>query len=67
MSDDFRVSAPVNEPVRCLKCLSQAVIMSKAHDARRDELRWRYRCLDCGVAWWVDEHGGHPDEYRSYP
>lgn len=62
MSDAYN-SAPSKPPVQCLKCQGTGVILSQARDAIRDELRWRYRCLDCAIAWWVDEHGGDYEEY----
>ncbi len=55
---------PSKPPVRCVKDQSQAVILAKVWDTRVDDHRWRYRCLDCGSAWWVEEHGGSADEYR---
>lgn len=52
-----------NLPVRCVRCVGIHVITTKATDPETGELRWRYRCLDCAVAWWVDDHGGAADDY----
>ncbi len=51
-----------NSRVRCVKCVSTSVILSKPVDRRTSEFRWRYRCLDCSVAWWQDE----TDYWREY-
>lgn len=53
-----------NRPVECLKCSGTAVVLTKTRDAVRDALRYRYTCLDCAIAWWVDEHGGDYEEYQ---
>ncbi|MFE9247382.1 hypothetical protein [Streptomyces sp. NPDC007088] len=59
-------------PVRCVKCADTHVILTKTkapapsyagQPGSADGLRWRYTCLDCRVAWWVDEHGGGLDDY----
>ncbi|RSS33281.1 hypothetical protein EF906_32200 [Streptomyces sp. WAC08241] len=50
-------------PVRCVKCAGTGVILSKAADTTTRLPRWRYRCLDCAVAWWVDEH----EHWQEYP
>ncbi|MCB5170376.1 hypothetical protein LG634_36990 [Streptomyces bambusae] len=42
--------------------MSTSVILSKPVDRRTSEFRWRYRCLDCSVAWWQDE----TDYWREY-
>jgi transposase-like protein len=60
--------SPSKLPVRCVKCKSTAVILSNPTDQRTGERRWRYRCLDCSVAWWQDENEwwqkhGAPDEF----
>ncbi|MDT0417266.1 MULTISPECIES: hypothetical protein [unclassified Streptomyces] len=52
-------------PVRCVKCADTHVILTKTGSPGRggEVPRWRYTCLDCRVAWWVDEHGGALDDY----
>lgn len=60
-------------PVRCVKCADTHVILTKTKAPTGTSpafgqgdphgLRWRYTCLDCRVAWWVDEHGGGLDDY----
>lgn len=52
-------------PVQCIRCKSTAVILGRPTDPRTRQARWRYRCLDDGTAWWVDEHGGDITEYEE--
>ncbi|EGJ78286.1 hypothetical protein STTU_5498 [Streptomyces sp. Tu6071] len=48
-----------------MKCADTHVILTKTGSPGRggEVPRWRYTCLDCRVAWWVDEHGGALDDY----
>ncbi|OON73981.1 hypothetical protein [Streptomyces tsukubensis] len=50
-------------PVRCIKCGDTHVVLTKTKEPSDGPLRWRYTCLDCRVAWWVDEHGGTSEDY----
>lgn len=54
---------PTKPPVQCIKCKGSSVILTQAMHPERKEMQWRLTCLDCRVAWPLDQHGGAPDEY----
>ncbi|MFG2639112.1 hypothetical protein ACGFX8_36485 [Streptomyces sp. NPDC048362] len=55
---------PKNLPVRCIQCDDIHVITSQERDPETGLPRWRYTCLDCAIAWWVDQHGGTLGDYE---
>ncbi|MYY11762.1 hypothetical protein GT204_23350 [Streptomyces sp. SID4919] len=50
--------------VRCVQCGNTGVIVAQATDPETRLPRWRYTCLDCRIAWWVDQHGGTAKDYE---
>ncbi|MGX2995284.1 hypothetical protein JNUCC64_13475 [Streptomyces sp. JNUCC 64] len=52
------------KPVRCVQCGRTCVILAQAADPETRLPRWRYTCLDCRIAWWVDQHGGAATDYE---
>ncbi|MFE0043702.1 hypothetical protein [Streptomyces albireticuli] len=61
--DAYRSGGRPNPPVRCVKCKGVTVITTHARNPRTESGEWRLTCLECRVAWPMDQHGGEPDEY----
>lgn len=62
-ADAYRPYQPQKPPVQCVKCKDTGVILTKATHPITGEAQWRFTCLDCRIAWPMDQHGGSPDEY----
>ncbi|MFI6347527.1 hypothetical protein [Streptomyces sp. NPDC050560] len=61
----------LRRPVQCIKCRDTHVVVAQAPDKETGLPRWRYTCLDCRIAWWVDQHGewtqeGPPGQGREW-
>lgn len=57
-----------NPPVQCVQCEDTHVILTKGTHPDTYEPFWRLTCLDCRVAWDMDDHGGSPEDWeRRYP